>query len=420
MNETTMPRAKAKRRYGGGSVTSYRYKVKAKNGRGTRTETRWRYQLRVPVDVEHPDGKTKLEGKSGYKTASEAQNGLDAAVKRLSEQQPVKAKKTTLSAFSDEWVNGLRLAPSTIAGYRKILRNHVVPQLGQVDLANLTATRINRHYTELLDHGRADTHADGRGLSPNTVNKVHNVLSAILDAALDDGYITVNPARKSTVKPPKSKEIRAAQSEVTTWTATELRDFLTWDRDDFQDDLYTLWLVISKTGMRRSEALALRWQDFDHINSRIAVRRAADTATARQVKNTKTGSSRVVDLPHDVVAALKSWKTLRARISFEFGKAGAYIFGNLDGELRSPNEVGRRWRYRVKAAQESMPDLPTVTLKGLRHTHATLLLQAGVQPKVVQERLGHSTIAITMNIYSHVMPSMQRDAVDRLSAIMGD
>jgi integrase len=73
----------------------------------------------------------------------------------------------------------------------------------------------------------------------------------------------------------------------------------------------------------------------------------------------------------------------------------------------------------VLAAQQVIPDLPTVTLKGPRHTHATLLLQAGVQPKVVQERLGHSTIAITMNIYSHVMPSMQRDAVDRLSAIMG-
>lgn len=415
-----MPRAKAKRRYGGGSVTSYQYKVKAKNGRGTRTERRWRYQLRTPVDPDHPDGKTHLQGKSGYKTAEEAENGLREATQRLTQQQPVKIKRSTVGTFSEEWIDGLRLAPSTIAGYRKILRNHVVPQLGQIGLANLTATRIKRHYAELLDHGRVDAHGDGRGLSPNTVNKVHNVLSAILDAAQDDGYITVNPARKSTVKPPKTKEIRAAQSEVITWSASELREFLIWDRDVFQDGLYTLWLVISKTGMRRSEAIALRWQDFDHANSRIAVRRAADTATAREVKQTKTGSARVVDLSQDVVDALKAWKLLRTRISFEFGKAGAYIFGNLDGELRSPNEVGRRWRYRVKSAQEAIPDLPTVTLKGLRHTHATLLLQAGVQPKVVQERLGHSTIAITMNIYSHVMPSMQRDAVDRLTAIMGE
>ena len=187
----------------------------------------------------------------------------------------------------------------------------------------------------------------------------------------------------------------------------------------YEDDIHTLWLVIAQTGMRRSEAIALRWQDFDAGNQRIAVRRAADTATARAVKSTKTGSARVIDLSAEVVDALHAWKRLVAQISFEHAKAGAYIFGNPAGGLRSPNEVGRRWRRRVLAAQQVMPDLPTVTLKGLRHTHATLLLQAGVQPKVVQERLGHSTIAITMNIYSHVMPSMQRDAVDRLSAIMG-
>lgn len=409
-----------KRRYGGGSVTSYQYKVRAKNGRGTRTETRWRYQLRVPVDPDQSDGKTRLQGKSGYKTAEEAETGLREAVHRLTQQQPVKVKKTTVGAFSEEWINGLRLAPSTIAGYKKILRNHVTPQLGQVDLPSLTPTRIKRHYRDLLDHGRADTKATGQSLSPNTVNKVHNVLCAVLDAAVDDGYLNTNPARKSSVNPPKAKEIRAAQTEVITWAASELRDFLTWNRDTFEDDLHVLWLVIAKTGMRRSEALALKWQDFDQSNSRIAVRRAADTATARQVKPTKTGSSRVIDLSTDLVDALKAWKQVRAQISFEFSKADAYIFGNLDGELRSPNEVGRRWRYRVESAQKELPELPTVTLKGLRHTHATLLLQAGVQPKVVQERLGHSTIAITMNIYSHVMPSMQRDAVDRLTAIMGD
>lgn len=177
--------------------------------------------------------------------------------------------------------------------------------------------------------------------------------------------------------------------------------------------------MIAQTGMRRSGAIALRWQDFDAGNQRIAVRRAADTATARAVKSTKTGSARVFDLSAEVVDALHAWKRLVAQVSFEHAKAGVYIFGNPAGELRSPNEAGRRWRRRVLAAQQDMPDLPTVTLKGLRHTHVTLLLQAGVQPKVVQERLGHSTIAITMNIYSHVIPSMQRDAVDRLSAIMG-
>ncbi|MEW1976940.1 tyrosine-type recombinase/integrase [Kocuria palustris] len=393
--------------------------MKAKNGRGSKAITKWRWQLRVPVDPEQPDGPSKLVGKSGYATADDASEGLDTARQAHKAGQAAVTTKETVAAFSDVWLDSLNLAPSTMAGYRKIIRNQVVPQLGGRRLDTLTPSGIKAHYRQLRDHGGNGATKGGQGLSPNTVAKVHNVLSAMLDAAVIDGHLATNPARHPSVKAPRAQEIRGAQDEVTTWTAAELRAFLEWDRNVYQDDLHTLWLVIAQTGMRRSEAIALRWQDFDAGNQRLAVRRAADTATARAVKSTKTGSARVIDLSAEVVDALHAWKRLVAQISFEHAKAGAYILGNPSGELRSPNEVGRRWRRRVLAAQQVMPDLPTVTLKGLRHTHATLLLQAGVQPKVVQERLGHSTIAVTMNIYSHVMPSMQRDAVDRLSAIMG-
>lgn len=409
-----------KRRYGSGSVTSYSYAAKSRNGRGTRKVTKWRWQLRVPMNSEEPEGQSKLIGKSGYTTAVEASDALDAAKKAQKEGSAAIPQRETVAAFSTMWLDSLTLAPSTLAGYRKIIRNQVVPQLGSKRLDTLTPITITAHYRRLREHGGNGATNQGQGLSPNTVAKVHNVLSAMLDAAVVAGYLTINPARHPTVKPPKAQEIRSAQDEVKTWTAPELRAFLDWDRDVYRDDMHTLWSVVASTGMRRSEAIALRWQDFDAANQRIAVRRAADTATPRAVKSTKTGSARVVDIGPELVSELRAWKALRASISFEFAKSDAYLFGNQDGELRSPNEVGRRWRRRVLAAKQVMPDLPTVTLKGLRHTHATLLLQAGVQPKVVQERLGHSTIAVTMNIYSHVMPSMQRDAVDRLRAIMGD
>lgn len=131
---------------------------------------------------------------------------------------------------------------------------------------------------------------------------------------------------------------------------------------------------------------------------------------------TKTGSARVVDIDSVTLDALKSWKATRGSIALGFARADAYVFGNLDGAIRSPNEVGRRWTYRVAAAQKALPELKRITLKGLRHTHATLLLELGEHPKVVQERLGHSTITTTMNIYSHVTPTMQRTAIDRLAA----
>lgn len=217
------------------------------------------------------------------------------------------------------------------------------------------------------------------------------------------------------MKAPTGKQIRSQRPEIVTWSAEELHAFLAWDRDVFDDDLFPLWRVIAYTGMRRSEALALRWSDIDVKAGRISIRRAADVTTRNVAKVTKTGSARVVDIDAVTLETLKAWKATRGSIALAFARADAYLFGNLDGAIRSPNEVGRRWTYRVAAAQKVVPELTRITLKGLRHTHATLLLELGEHPKVVQERLGHSTITTTMNIYSHVTPTMQRTAIDRLA-----
>ncbi|MCU1530047.1 MAG: hypothetical protein JWP75_3810 [Frondihabitans sp.] len=108
----------------------------------------------------------------------------------------------------------------------------------------------------------------------------------------------------------------------------------------------------------------------------------------------------------ETVGILKAYKAKPGAISLDLERADSYVFGNESSAIRSPNEVGRRWTFRVERAQVAIAGLPWVTLKGLRHTHANLLLQLGEHPKVVQERLGRSTIATTMNIYSHVTPTM--------------
>ena len=132
---------------------------------------------------------------------------------------------------------------------------------------------------------------------------------------------------------------------------------------------------------------------------------------------TKTGQARVIDVDAETLKALASYKVARAEVSFELAKADAYVFGDDDGKLRSPDAMTSRWDRRLKWASnvKKFEHLPRVTLKGLRHTHATILMELGVPPKVVQERLGHSTITTTMNIYSHVTPTMQRSAVDRFA-----
>ena len=383
----------------------------------TKKGQRWKFQIYVLNDPEMPElGGTRIS-RGGFKNLEAAQGALADALKKKVQNERFQGKVPTIAEYANQWVSGLRLENSTIQGYRKIIRNHITPALGGLRLDKLTATRIATHYRELEKSGRRDKTGRGKPLSANSVNKVHVVLSAMLDAALDDGLIALNPAKKKrTVNAPTGSQIRAQRPEIATWSGGELHAFLTWNRDVLKDELFPLWRVIAYTGMRRSEALALRWGDLNVTTSRLSVRRAADVTIRNKTKSTKTGSARVLDVDPETVGILKAYKAKRGAISLDLARADAYVFGNDAGAIRSPNEVGRRWTFRVGRAQAVTDGLPRITLKGLRHTHATLLLELGEHPKVVQERLGHSTITTTMNIYSHVTPTMQKAAVDRFAA----
>jgi integrase len=179
------------------------------------------------------------------------------------------------------------------------------------------------------------------------------------------------------------------------------------------------WLI-AYTGMRRSEALALKWSDINTKTMRVSIRRAVNTEDWTQTKTTKTGSASVIDVDAETLKVLASYKVTRAELSFDLAKADAFVFADDEGNLRSPDAMTSRWDRRLKWATAKFDNLTRVTMKGLRHTHATLLLELGEHPKVVQERLGHSTITTTMNIYSHVTPTMQRSAVDRFAAHLGN
>lgn len=387
----------------------------------TREGKRWRFQIYVLKDPEYPELGSRRLTRSGFTSTDEASDALQDALKQRKQNEKFSGKVPTIGAYADEWVAGLKLADSTIKGYKKIISNHITPQLGDIRLDKLTATRIARHYRDLEKHGRADKVGNGQPLSANSVHKVHVVLGAILDAAIEDGHLAVNPTKKRrTVKAPKSSEVRAQKPEIITWTAEQLTTFLIWDREELKDELFALWWLIAYTGMRRSEALALKWSDINTKTMRISIRRAVNTEDWTQIKTTKTGSARVIDVDAETLKVLASYKVTRAELSFDLARADAFVFADDDGNLRSPDAMTSRWDRRLKWATAKFDNLTRVTMKGLRHTHATLLLELGEHPKVVQERLGHSTITTTMNIYSHVTPTMQRSAVDRFAAHLGN
>ena len=398
--------ARRYRRRGRGSLQSYT----------TKAGVRWRFQIWIPIDPEQPELGDKKYSRGGYLKSDDADEAMQEALQKRRNDERFHGTVPTLETYGADWLDSLSLEPSTMLGYRRQFRNYLVPHLGAKPVDKITSPAIGKLYKTLRESGGRD----GAPLSANTVNKTSITLAAILDAAMAEGFIVKNPARiKKIVKAPTGRDIRAEKSEMVTWTAEQLRAFLEWNRDIYEDEMYPLWLTLAHTGMRRGEAIALQWRDIDFAAGRISIRRAADSTTRDRTKVPKSGAARVIDADAMLLTALKAHKSERGSIALDYARPGAFVFGHHDdGRMRSPVLITNRWKRRTAAAQKIIADLPHIPLHSLRHTHASLLLQLGESPKVVQERLGHASISITMDIYSHVNPTMQRAAADRFAALM--
>ncbi len=398
------------RRWRGGTTYSY--------GKGNKK--RWRWQLVAPIDPTSPGGPTRRLSKGGFMSEKDAEDSLYAAKRSLSElKNPIEAE-ITVGEFAVIWLQTKNLANTTIQGYDKILRNHVVPHLGKYKMRELVPSIIAKYYKDLLIHGRRDGKDYGGALSANTVNKVHVVLGSMFDSAQRDGKIKTNPFRNHSdqINAPTGRTLRAQRKEIAYWSSEQLSEFIAWDRQVFGDEMHALWVFIARTGVRRGEAIALQWDDIDFTTGTVAIRRAADAAKSKSVKSTKTMRDRSIVISSSVQTLLMEHKKQRATeygIHFTSGKS--FVFGTAKNELRNPNDVTARWTRTLHKARTSLPHLPWVTIKGLRHTHASTLLKSGANPKIVQERLGHSTFGTTMDIYSHVAPSLQREAIENLERL---
>ena len=205
--------------------------------------------------------------------------------------------------------------------------------------------------------------------------------------------------------PPKLSS--AKRKDIKAWTADELRKFLDSIRDD---RLYPAFHLSSHTGMRRGEILGLRWSDLDLGAALVSVRQALiSVAYEMQISDVKTGyGRRVIDLDEGTVAVLRRWRKAQTEERVASGGSWAdtgLVFGRPDGGWLHPDLFSQTFDRAVARS-----GLPEITLHDLRHTHATLLLKAGVPVKVVSERLGHSNPGFTMSVYQHVIPGMQAEA----------
>lgn len=273
-----------------------------------------------------------------------------------------------------------------------------------VQLQKLNASHINRLYAQLLESG----------LSPSTVRRVHATLHRALRDATRWNKIVRNPSDQA--DPPKvSADESKEGADMSTWTADELRRFL---RSVESDRLYPLWLLFATSGMRRGEALGLRLEDVDLTAGRVAVRQAL-IAVGYEVQISKPKrkrSRRSIPLDAGTMAALKAWKVRRAEERLAWGAAyqdcGLY-FVRENGSLLHPDSISKAFDQLVRDS-----GLPRIRLHDLRHTFATLALQANLHPKVVAEILGHANVSITLDVYSHAIPSLEEEAAARVAALI--
>ncbi len=355
-----------------------------------RTDERWVAMISLP------DGKRKsLYGQ----TRQEAQRKLAAAQRDVEAGLPVISDRQTVEQYLTSWLETIE--PTMEFGswkrHREFVRLHIVPKVGHVRLRELSAQHVQQLYADRL----------ATGLSSSTVHHLHATLHKALSDAELLGLVARNVCKL--VKAP-----RMAETEIHPLSSQQVRTLLdaaTGDR------LEVLYVVALATGMRQSELLGLRWADVDldaHPTGLIRVR----TQLARRNgtwmwKEPKTKRSRrQIALPQPVVEALRHHRVHQAQLRLRLGEAWQdhdLVFCTRIGGPLFGTHVLRRLVQLLRTA-----GLPRIRFHDLRHTAATLLLSARVNPKVVSEMLGHADVSITLRVYAHVLPHMQQAAVDAM------
>jgi len=370
------------------------------------------YSVVVELDRDPVTQKRQQKWISGYRTRKDADKALAEILGTLYASAYIEPSNQVVRDFLlVDWLDAIEptIRAATLFSYRRNLMLHVVPRLGSVQLRRVDAGQLNALYAALLADGKKS--AGGGGLSPRTVRYVHTILHRAFRDAVRWGRLARNPA--DAADPPRASA--TTRPAMTTWTADELRAFLDHVRDH---RLYPAFLLLATTGMRRGEALGLRWPDVDFGAARLSVVQTIIAVNHEvRVGSPKTAKGRrTVALDQGTVAGIRAHRKRQLAERLLMG-AGFIdhdlVFCRPDGGPLHPERFSRTFDREV-----AKTDLPRIRLHDLRHTWATLALGAGVHPKVVQERLGHASIGITLDVYSHVTAGLHADAAALVAALV--
>lgn len=384
LNNRSMQSSK-KRKRGQGEGTIY----KRKDGRWT-----------AAVTVGYQEGKMKRKAIYG-KTRKEVSDKLTATLRNLQQGIPPISERQTVGRFLDQWLNECAkqsTRPRTYEDYSTVVRKHIKPSLGSMQLAKLTPQQVQRLLNELL----------ASGLSGRTVQRIRAVLRIALNQAIKWGLIVRNAA--SLAEPPHVEKY-----EIQPITQPEARRFLSAIAGDRLEALFTVALAL---GLRRGEALGLRWQDIDFEQRILRVNNSLQRFGGKlHLTELKTNNSRrALHMPDVLLHKLQGHRKRQLQDKLKAGtrwQESDLVFTTSMGTPMEPRNVNRHFYEVIKTA-----GISHFRLHDLRHYCASLLLAQGVQLKIVSEILGHAQLSTTADIYTHILPEVKKDALNLMDRIL--
>jgi len=373
---------------------------------GVRRRGRNSWEVTVELGRDPLTGRRRRQSQTIRGTRRDAEAVRVHLLHRITTGIDLEPTRLTVAAYLERWLDAVRpnLAPTTRRSYEGLLRHQVIRYIGAIPLSKLRPLHVQQLYACLREEGRAD----GRGgLGPRTLLHVHRVLSEALGQAVHWQIVARNVCQAVEAPQPRRPEMRALSPK-------EARRLLEIGEaaDNTSGDAVILAL---HTGLRLGELLALHWEDVDLERGLVSVRRTLENVSGTTFREPKTAKGRrAVPVGPTVVERLRRLRRRQLEHSLAAGPSWqerGLVFAASDGGLLSGFAL-RRAFYRLL----SQAGLPRVRFHDLRHTHASLLLARGVHPKVVSERLGHATVGITLDTYSHVLPTLQEQAARDLDA----
>ena len=383
-------------------------KPRARRGSGNIRRSGRGWLITIYTGRKTETGKPERQYRSISGSKTDAQRELRTMLAKV-DKGILPASKHTVKALLGEWLDTYVLtncSERTYLGYKGIINRHIAPALGHVKLKDLRPATIQGFYGQSLQKVNERNH---QTLKARTVLRMHRVLSQGLRWAVRQGYLSTNPASRDHVDPPKAKRYIGR-----TLNQGEVAMLLEAAKDSYY---YPVIYMAISTGLRRNELLALQWRDIDILSMTISVNHSLYKGNGKiELREPKSENSRrQVAMTPQLANYLNEYRAERELRYCMMGRILSlddFVFGDPAGQPIDPSVLSHNFGRIVKKAGLC------VRFHDLRHSCATLMLGAGVHPKIVQEMLGHSSIQITLDTYSHTVPGMQRAAAEQLGSLL--